>query len=147
MNPRAKQGTMPPGAEIAAVDEIPDDSTLIFTARDADGEETEAILVELDGEIAGWLNACQHMTHIKIDKGSGAAMRNGELICENHGAYFEADTGYCSFGPCKGAYLEEVGVTVDDGVAYLTDDDYEFVRVGPIEDDPADLSSSSNVKI
>jgi len=138
---------MPPGAEIAAAEEIPDESTLIFTVRDADGDEREAILVELDGKIAGWLNACQHMTHIKIDKGSGAAMRNGELVCENHGAYFEADSGYCSFGPCEGAYLEEVGVTVDGGTAYLTDDDYEFVRVGPVEDDPADLSSSSNVKI
>ena len=138
---------MPPGAEIAAAEEIPEESTLIFTVRDADGDEREAILVELDGKIAGWLNACQHMTHIKIDKGSGAAMRNGELVCENHGAYFEADSGYCSFGPCEGAYLEEVGVTVDGGTAYLTDDDYEFVRVGPVEDDPADLSSSSNVKI
>ncbi|WP_375142077.1 Rieske (2Fe-2S) protein [Natronoarchaeum rubrum] len=138
---------MPPGAEIAAAEEIPDESTLIFTVRDADGDEREAILVELDGKIAGWLNACQHMTHIRIDKGSGAAMRNGELVCENHGAYFEADSGYCSFGPCEGAYLEEVGVTVDGGTAYLTDDDYEFVRVGPVEDDPADLSSSSNVKI
>jgi len=138
---------MPPGAEIAAAEEIPDESTLIFTVRDADGDEREAILVELDGKIAGWLNACQHMTHIKIDKGSGAAMRDGELVCENHGAYFEADSGYCSFGPCEGAYLEEVDVRTEGGTAYLTDDDYEFVRVGPVESDPADLSSSSNVKI
>ena len=139
---------MPPGTAIAAVEEIPEESTLVFTVEDVEAdEEKEAILVELDDEVAGWLNYCQHMTHIKIDKGTGAPMRNGELVCANHGAYFESGTGYCSFGPCEGAYLEEVDVTVDAGTAYLTDDDYEFLRTGAIESDPSDLSSSSNVKI
>jgi len=27
---------------------------------------------------------------------------------------------------------------------YLVDDDYEFVRAGPMETDPTDLSSKSN---
>ncbi|MDQ2049257.1 Rieske 2Fe-2S domain-containing protein [Natronolimnohabitans sp. A-GB9] len=135
---------------IAALEAVPADSTVLFRVRNGSDDEQEAILVATaDGDettVACWLNYCQHMTHIKIDKGSGAPMRDGELVCANHGAYFDADSGKCTFGPCEGAYLTELDVTVDDGDVYLTDDDYEYVGDGPLEDD-GDLTSSSNVKI
>lgn len=132
---------------ITTVDEVPEESTFLFTVRDTEtAEDQEAILVRTDGEIVGWLNYCQHYTHIKLDKGSGAPMRDGEVICANHGAYFECDTGRCTFGPCEGAYLNGLDLTVEDGVVSLADGDYEFVAVGPIESDPADLSSKSNME-
>lgn len=132
---------------IAAADEVPADTTLLFTVREVDtGEEREAILVGLDGEVAGWLNHCQHFTHIRLDKGSGARMRDDEVVCTNHGAMFEVDTGRCTFGPCEGAYLDAIEVTVEDGTVYLTDPDYEFVGRGPTEKEPWDLSSKSNLE-
>lgn len=132
---------------ITTVDEVPDESTFLFTVRDIDAdEEREAILVRTNGDIVAWLNYCQHYTHIKLDKGSGAPMRNGELICANHGAYFESDSGYCNFGPCEGAYLNGLDVAVDDDTLYLADDGYEFVGTGPLDSDPADLSSKSNME-
>ena len=134
---------------VASVDEARAvETTLLFRVRDrADGDVKEAILVPLaDGEIVGWLNYCQHYTDVTLDKGSGASMRNGELICVNHGAYFEADTGFCNYGPCEGAFLTEIEVTIEDGAVYLTDDDYEFVGRGPIERDPIDRSSKSNLE-
>lgn len=132
---------------IAAAEEIPDQTTHLFTVRELEtGDEREAILVRENGALYGWLNYCQHYTHIKIDKGSGAEMRNGELLCENHGAYFESDTGFCNFGPCEGAYLNAVEIEVDDGTVYLTDSDYDYVRAGPTETDEADLESKSNYK-
>jgi nitrite reductase/ring-hydroxylating ferredoxin subunit len=144
---------------IVGVEEVPTDTTLLFTVADGDGAEREAILLRLDaggspddqdpsgGEVVGWLNYCQHMTHIKLDKGSGAPLRDGEIVCRNHGAMFESDTGLCTFGPCEGAYLNEIEVVVEDGAVYLADPDYEFVRRGPVEDDdPADLSSTSNLE-
>jgi len=138
---------MDEASRIAAVDEIPADTTLLFTAREADtGEEQEAILVGLDGGVAGWLNHCQHFTHIRLDKGSGAQMRDDEIVCTNHGAMFEVDTGRCTFGPCEGAYLGVIEVTVEDGAVYLTDPDYEFVGLGPTEEEPWDLSSKSNLE-
>ena len=131
---------------VAAVDDVPEETTYLFTVRGtASGEEREAILVRSDGDLHAWLNYCQHYTHIKIDKGSGAEMRGDELICENHGAYFESESGFCNFGPCEGAYLNEVGITVEDGTVYLSDDDYEFAGRGPIEGDD-DLESKSNYK-
>jgi nitrite reductase/ring-hydroxylating ferredoxin subunit len=153
---------MTPGPRIAPVADVPGDSSLLFTVRDDDGEEREAILVRADAEpdggappedggdvaapVAGWLNACQHFTHISLDKGSGAVVRDGEVLCQNHGAMFETDTGLCTYGPCEGAYLTEVDVAVADGAVYLTDDDFEFVSLGAPERDPADLTSTSNVE-
>ena len=157
---------------ITALEDVPTDSTVLFRVTDAadddadadaDAEEREAILVATENgardgrdddddgtdggaDVSCWLNYCQHLTHIKIDKGSGAPMRNGELVCANHGAYFDADSGECTYGPCEGAYLTDLEVSVADGDVYLTDDRYEYVGEGPI-DDGDDLSSSSNVKI
>lgn len=137
---------------ITSVSNVPEGSTFLFTVRDRDADERkEAILVRLgdetldDGDsITGWLNYCQHFTHIKLDKGSGAPMRDGEIVCANHGAYFESDTGFCTYGPCEGAYLTEVDVEREDGNVYLADDDYEFVETGPMETDETDLASKSN---
>ena len=130
---------------IADLDDVSDETTFLFTVRDvADDESKEAILVRLNGTVAGWLNYCQHFTHLRLDKGSGAEMRDGEIICTNHGAYFESETGLCTYGPCEGAYLTELDVTVTDGGVYLTDDEYEFVDVGGLERDALDRGSKSN---
>jgi nitrite reductase/ring-hydroxylating ferredoxin subunit len=159
---------MTPETRIAPVADVPGDSSLLFTLRDDDGEEREAILVRADdaepdggadpgpvdeqekadgaADVVGWLNACQHFTHIRLDKGGGAVVRDGEVLCQNHGAMFETDTGRCTYGPCEGAYLTEVDVTTADGAVYLTDGDFEFVSLGAPERDPTDLTSTSNVE-
>nr|WP_276276850.1 hypothetical protein [Halomicroarcula sp. SYNS111] len=61
-------------------------------------------------------------------------MRGDELVCEKHGATFESDSGYCNYGPCEGAVLDEIAVRVEDGAVYLTDDRYEFENRGPSGD-------------
>jgi len=134
-------------ATIAAVEDVPDDGSLLFTVRRrSDDECEEAILVTGGDEVRCWRNYCQHLTHIRLDKGSGVPTRNGELVCANHGAMFETDSGYCTFGPCEGAYLDAIEIRVEDGSVVLADDDYEFVALGGMERDPADLSSTSNVE-
>jgi nitrite reductase/ring-hydroxylating ferredoxin subunit len=131
---------------ITAVANVPADGTFLFRVRDReDGEISEAILVAVEDKIACWLNTCQHMTHIPLDKGSSAPVRDGEIVCANHGAMFNADTGECTYGPCEGAYLSGLDVTVEDGTVRLVDDGFVFEGVGPIQDDDDDLSSSSNV--
>lgn len=134
-------------SRIATVDEVPADGSFLFTLRRVeDGEKQEAILLRLEDGIAGWLNYCQHFTHIRLDKGSGAPVRNGEVVCANHGAMFEKDSGLCTYGPCEGAYLNPVDLEVRDGSVYLADEEFEFVRAGPMERDPTDLSSKSNIE-
>jgi nitrite reductase/ring-hydroxylating ferredoxin subunit len=172
---------------IAALDEVPEDSTLLVTLRPVDpdsvsesegdvgtngnvdasvdvgtngnadasvdvgtngnvdangdgGVEAEAILIRLDDGVSAFRNYCQHWTDVRLDKDDGAFVRNGEVFCQKHGATFEGGTGYCNFGPCEGAILEDVDVTVEDGAVYLDDDAYEFVRRGPShrDDDAGD---------
>jgi nitrite reductase/ring-hydroxylating ferredoxin subunit len=144
-----------PKRPITAVEEIPEDGTVLFTVRasdrsgsagtgdeEADDEdEREAILLRTGDGIACWLNYCQHFTDVRLDKGSGAPTREGEIVCANHGAMFERESGLCTFGPCEGAYLNGIDVAVEEGEVYLDDPDYEFVSTGAIERDPADLSS------
>ena len=134
--------------QIAGVDEVPDDGTLLVTLRPTDSDavdetdgdvgenedgtpEAEAILTRAAGEVAAFRNYCQHWTDVRLDRDDDAFVRNGEVFCQKHGATFEADTGYCNFGPCEGAVLESVAVAVDDDAVYLDDDAYEFVRRGP----------------
>ncbi len=137
---------MTDGELIVDAGEVPEGSTFVFRVRDDDGQESEAILLCGEDGVIAWHNYCQHMTHIKLDKGSGAAMRDGEIVCTNHGAMFDTDTGECTFGPCEGAYLNPVEVAVADGEVRLVDPEYAFVGVGPLENDPADLSSTSNIE-
>ena len=131
---------------ITALEAVPEDSTFLFRIEEEAGEEREAILVRADGEVRCWINECQHMTHISLDKGSGATMRNGEIVCENHGAYFDGDTGQCTYGPCEGAYLPDLEISLEGGDVYLIDDDYVFAGVGPKERDDLDRGSKSNLE-
>lgn len=123
---------------IADIEEVPEDSTLLFTVREG-FDEREVVLVRLNGDIAAWRNFCPHWTDVRLDKGSGAEFRDGELVCTRHGATFEPDSGHCTYGPCEGSYLEEVDIEVRDGGVYLAEDDYEFDHIGPKSD--RDLSS------
>jgi nitrite reductase/ring-hydroxylating ferredoxin subunit len=125
-------------SRIVGVEELPAGSTFLFTVREG-FDEKEVLLVRLDGDVAAWRNYCPHWTDVRFDKGSGAEFRDGDTVCTRHGATFESGSGACTYGPCEGAYLEEVDVTVPDGSVYLTDDDREFEGLGPKSD--RDLSS------
>jgi nitrite reductase/ring-hydroxylating ferredoxin subunit len=129
-------------SRITTVDEIPETGSFLFTVRDGFDTE-EAILVRLSDGVVAFENYCPHWRDIRLDKGSGATRRGGELVCEKHGATFESDTGHCTYGPCEGAVLEEVEVTTADGAVYLTDDRYEFEKQGPSGDH--DLSSGGRI--
>jgi len=127
---------------IVSTDKLEDGGTYVFRLRNGTPPEAdendgvdEAILTRLGDEVHGWINRCQHWTDVRLDTGDGAETRNGEIVCEKHGAYFEMDTGYCNYGPCEGSRLPRVGVTVEDGDVYLVDEDYGLVGTGPMEKD------------
>jgi nitrite reductase/ring-hydroxylating ferredoxin subunit len=117
-------------SRIVDVEEVPGDGDVLFAVTDGNVPR-EGILLALGDDVVAYENYCQHWTDVRLDSGSGAALRNGEIVCEKHGAYFETDSGYCNFGPCKGATLADIEVTVEDGAVYLTDDRYSFEHLGP----------------
>ncbi|WP_227353197.1 Rieske (2Fe-2S) protein [Haladaptatus salinisoli] len=130
---------------LTAVEEIPENGSFLFTVRERDGTREEVILVRGEGCIEAWKNFCQHETDQRLDRGFGAAMREGEIICPKHGSMFDACSGYCDNGKAAGSTLVPVDVTVDDGVVYLTDDECAFLHEGGIEDDDGMPGSSSHL--
>lgn len=127
---------------IAATDDVPAEGSLMFTLRSG-FDEIEAVLVRSNGTLHAWENSCPHWTDVRLDKGSGAATRGEELLCQKHGAMFEKDSGRCTVGPCEGAMLDPIAVTVEDGAAYLAEEEYELVGLGSASD--VDLSSWGGV--
>ena len=101
---------------------------------------------ENDGPITAWRNFCQHETDQRLDRGFGAAVRAGEIVCPKHGSMFDTCTGYCDNGKAADSYLSEVDVSVEGGVVYLTDPAVEFVHDGGIDDeDDGGPSSTSHL--
>jgi len=133
---------MAEGQHIAAVDEVPVDGSLLFTVRDGFDTE-EAILLRLADGVVALRNYCPHWTDVRLDSGSGAEVRDGEVVCTKHGATFEKATGDCTYGPCEGATIDRIDVTVRDGAVVLTDEDYAFEHLGP--DGDRDLSSRGRI--
>ena len=93
--------------------------------------------------VEAWRNFCQHETDQRLDRGFGAAVRDGEVVCPKHGSMFDTCTGYCDNGKAADSFLSGVDVTVEDGVVYLTDEAVEFLHEGGIEDDDGDDGPSS----
>lgn len=127
---------------IVAVEEIPDDGTLLFSMR-RDGETAEGILLREGGTVVAWHNYCQHWTDVPLDRGDGATIRDGELLCGRHGATFETDSGDCTHGPCEGAALDPIEIDVRDGDVFLAEETYEFECLGAAEQ--RDLSTSRSL--
>ncbi|MFC6838185.1 Rieske (2Fe-2S) protein [Halomarina ordinaria] len=130
---------------LADVSDVPETGSYLFTVREADGGREEVILVRLADGVAAWKNFCQHETDQRLDRGSGAAMRDGEILCPKHGSMFDARTGYCDDGKAAGATLVEVEVTVEEGVVSLTDERCEFLHEGGIEEDDGMPGTSSHL--
>lgn len=130
---------------LARVEEVPARGTLLFTIESGE-DRREIILTRLDGTVTAWENHCQHWTDTRLDRGDGALIRDGDLVCRRHGATFERDTGECVWGPCKGAYLDGVDVAIEDDVVHLAEPDWEVVHQGPDDSEDRDLSSGGAVR-
>ncbi len=133
---------------IAPVADVPTDGTLLFTMRARDGngggdDVVEVVLSRRDDEVVAYRNYCKHWTNVRLDTGSGAAVRDDELVCERHGATFERESGVCTFGPCEGAVLDGVAVDVVDGTVHLAEEAFEFASLDG--DGGRDLSSGSRI--
>ncbi|MFD1684153.1 Rieske (2Fe-2S) protein [Halobellus litoreus] len=127
---------MADGTKVADVDEVPESGSYLFTAADAFTTETEIVLVRCDEEpgVEAWPNTCTHERQ-RFDRGDGAAVRDGEIVCPRHGSMFDVCSGACDNGPAAGTELPDVEIEVESGSVFLTDDNYSFLHAGGIDDD------------
>jgi nitrite reductase/ring-hydroxylating ferredoxin subunit len=77
----------------------------------------EVIIVEHRG-VQAYKNSCPHIG-VGMDYGNGDCLfEPGVLLCSLHGALFEADTGLCIDGPCRGDHLSRITIAItDEGIA------------------------------
>ena len=122
---------------LTTVETVREKRSWLFTVRDQYGEADEVLLVPCEDEakpaVEAWVNRCTHEAQ-RLDRGFGAAMRDGQIICPKHGSMFDSCSGYCDNGEAADTTLVPVKVAVEAGDVYLTDGSYTFAHEGGIED-------------
>jgi nitrite reductase/ring-hydroxylating ferredoxin subunit len=124
---------------LTSVETVESEGSWAFTARNADGEDVEILLVPCESAggppIEAWVNRCTHENQRLYRDGVGAVTRGGEVVCPKHGSAFDVCSGSCDNGPAADSTLFDVGIEVDGGQVYLTDEDLSYLREGLSDDD------------
>jgi len=72
------------------------------------------------GAIRAYFNTCPHQgLPMNCAPGQFLLSRDKLLICAQHGARFELDTGRCLQGPCLGDRLRAVGIRLEKDAVWL----------------------------
>lgn len=84
------------------------------------GGVVPAFAVRAFGTVRAYRNQCAHVP-IELDwqPGKFFDFSGLYLVCAMHGAHYDASTGYCVMGPCKGRKLSALDVIERDGNVYL----------------------------
>ncbi|WP_108446018.1 Rieske (2Fe-2S) protein [Halomonas denitrificans] len=84
----------------------------------------DILLVRVHGRVSAFENRCPHLGVPLEAEPDRFLEAGGELIqCAMHGALFLPEDGECVFGPCQGARLREIPVSVaGDGRIHLADE-------------------------
>lgn len=81
-----------------------------------------AFVVRVGADVRGYVNRCPHAGHpLNLRPHKFLTPDGTLLLCSSHGALFEKQTGYCVAGPCTGASLRPVPLTVAAGYVMLAD--------------------------
>jgi len=129
---------------LTTVDTVHEEGSWLFTIRDEYDELDEVLLLPCEDGVEAWINRCTHEAQ-RFDRGFGAAVRDGQLVCPKHGSMFDTCSGDCDNGDAAGTTLPGVDVTVNRGDVYLVDDDVEFQHEGGIDDGDDGPSSTSHI--
>lgn len=96
-----------------------------ITARNglSDGQsdgESEAFAIRFRGRVHAYLNRCGHVP-MELDWNPGKFFDAEEthLICSTHGAIYDAASGACRGGPCRGNGLIAVPIIERDGLILI----------------------------
>ncbi len=94
------------------------------------GREQPAFVIRHNEKAYAYLNQCAHL-FLELDWDTGEFFdHDGEfIVCANHGALFEPDTGLCINGPCYGMSLTNISVSENDGRISIEDDRFSLVEL------------------
>lgn len=79
----------------------------------------EGFVVRHGKNFTAYYNECAHISlPLDWDDNDFFGLDGKSLVCKNHGAEFRPEDGVCITGPCKGATLKKIDITVEDGIVY-----------------------------
>lgn len=87
------------------------------------------VVVEQAGRVAAYFNSCPH-ARLPLNGAPDVFFdfSRSFLFCVNHGAHFDAATGRCIRGPCKGEALRSFPVRLEDDRIVCADSDYTLAK-------------------
>ena len=110
---------MPQEVIVATLDEINDPGSKGFSLNVND-TTWNLFVVKKNAQLTVYKNACPH-TQGPLDwtPDQFLDLNHEYIMCANHGALFEIDTGLCIYGPCKKQSLVAIPFTVKNNQIYL----------------------------
>lgn len=80
------------------------------------GAPIPAFLLRIDGIARAYLNRCAHVP-VELDWNEGKFLDDSgrSIVCATHGAVYDAGSGRCQGGPCRGRGLQPVACREIDG--------------------------------
>ena len=111
-----------PGAALCMLAEIPDKGAkeVVF----GEGYDSFRVLLLRSGEgVRAYRNRCAH-AHIPLNYEPDIfhVLDGDVLMCAHHGAMYRIADGFCFDGPCEGARLMPIPVTVEAGEVVMGGD-------------------------
>lgn len=104
---------------IVAASELSEGMSHLFTFV-KDDERYEAFVIRFGGQIRAYLNLCPHAGEPIATKNQSAFNSDKRyLLCREHFALFDPDTGKCVSGPCPIADLHKLSIVQQDGMICL----------------------------
>jgi len=85
------------------------------------GSKLDLFIVRNNSQITVFKNSCPH-TQGPLDWSPDQFLDvdSKYIMCANHGALFEMDTGLCIYGPCKKQSLTAIPFKIENNAVYLT---------------------------
>ena len=105
---------------LCRLDAIADPGAKGFTVT-KDGERLRVFVVRRGGKVFGYVNSCPHVgAPLNMEDDKFLDLFQTGILCANHFALFEIETGHCVRGPCNGRNLQVFPVMVVDGMVVPT---------------------------
>ena len=102
----------PPGTRICYLKDLPNGKGREFSFGEK-GYPFSMFIVRKEDLIRAYINECPHIGVQLNWSPDDFTNEDGDLIvCSTHGALFEIENGYCSFGPCTGDYLKQIPLEI-----------------------------------
>ncbi len=83
------------------------------------GQSARAFALRYEGRVIAYLNRCLHVpTEMDWQPGEFLDSSKEYILCANHGAAYEPQTGRCVGGPCGRGRLTSIDIVERDGEVY-----------------------------